>query len=39
MLIEKQHNKLIFSVNLDEYENKTMFSIIEEAKETILNFL
>ena len=35
MLIQKQYTKLI---NLDQAEGITMFFIIEEAKENILDF-
>ena len=39
MLIREQFNKQInFTANLDKAENTTMFFIIEEAKQTALNF-
>ena len=39
MLIREQFNKQInFTANLDRAENTTMFFIIEEAKQTALNF-
>ena len=37
ILIQKQYNKLIL-LNLDRAEGSTMFFIIEETKETALNF-
>ena len=43
MLIQKQYNKLILKGYLnrgeDVHNNTTMFLIIEEARETILDFL
>ena len=38
MLTQEQFNKLIFTTNLDRDGNTTMFFIIEEAKETVLDF-
>ena len=37
ILIQKQYSKLIL-LNLDRAEGSTMFFIIEETKETALNF-
>ena len=37
ILIQKQYNKLIL-LNLDRAEGSTIFFIIEETKETALNF-
>ena len=39
MQIQEQFNKINFTTNLDDAGNTTMFSIIEEAKETVLDFL
>ena len=38
ILILEQVNKFIFTANLDRAGNTTMFFIIEEAKETVLDF-
>ena len=38
MLIQEQYNNLIFNENLTRGEGATMFPIIEEVKETILDF-
>ena len=37
MLIQKQYKKLVLLGNLDRDGNTTIFFIIEEAKETILD--
>ena len=38
MQIQEQFNKINFTVNLDRAGNTTMFFIIEQAKETVLDF-
>ena len=38
MLIQKQYSKSILLQNLDRDGNTTIFFIIEETKETILDF-
>ena len=38
MLIQKQYHKLIFGENLERDGNIQMFFIIEEVKETVLDF-
>ena len=38
ILILEQVNKFIFTANLDRAGNTTMFFIIEEAKEAVLDF-
>ena len=38
MLILEQFNKLIFTANLDRAGNTRVYFILEEAKETILDF-
>ena len=38
MLIQNHYSKINFTANLDRNENTTMVFIIEEAKETILDF-
>ena len=38
MLIQKQYNKLILRGNVDPGAGTLMFFIIEEAKETVLDF-
>ena len=38
MLTQEQFNKLIFSANLDNKGDTTIFFIIEGAKETALDF-
>ena len=38
MMIKKQYNKQTFTGNLDRGAGATILFIIEEAKETVLNF-
>ena len=38
MLIQGQFNKLIFTANLDKADGATMFFVIEQARETVLDF-
>ena len=38
MLMQKQFNKINFTISLDRVGNTTMFFIIEETKETVLDF-
>ena len=39
MLIQKQYNQLVLlQINLDRDGNKTMFFVIKQAKEIILDF-
>ena len=38
MLIQKQYNQINFPENLDRADGSTTFFIIEEVKETVLDF-
>ena len=38
MLVQKQNKKISFTENLYQAEGATMFFIIEEVKETVLDF-
>ena len=38
MVIQKQYDKLVLLQNLDRQGQRTMYFIIEEAKETVLDF-
>ena len=38
MMIQKQWSKSLFPANLDRHVNTTMFFVIEEVEETILDF-